>query len=471
MATTRRTFLKISSAAASAAALSHPLRAFADETKSIRAWRTSPHEEFASIPAPSWQSGVPLSSLSIRLDPTSRAQKLLGFGAAMTDASCYLLGQLDDSARRALLDDAFGPHGLRLSVARTTIGASDYSLNAYSYDDTPEPDPQLTHFSLDHDRKYILPVLRDARAVNPDLFLFSSPWTPPAWMKDNKSLLGGTMLNSYLPAYAQYFRRFLEGYSQAGVPIQAVTVQNEVDTNQAGRMPQCQWGQEYEMEFVAKHLGPALADAHSDTKIWIIDHNYNLWGRALDELSDPEVYKYVDGIAWHGYVGTPDAMTRVHDAFPAKHAWWTEGGPDISDPHYATDWSQWSATFTGVLRNWARCICSWNLVLDEHGKPNIGPFSCGGVVTLDSKTHAITRSGQYKAFAQYSRVLDRDAHVFASNGDLPGISHVAAENPDGTRVLILTNEARGSEQTIQIALADQILPITLPPDSITTLAW
>ncbi|MGA8531714.1 MAG: glycoside hydrolase family 30 beta sandwich domain-containing protein, partial [Acidobacteriaceae bacterium] len=302
-----------------------------------------------------------------------------------------------------------------------------------------------------------------------DLFLFSSPWTPPAWMKDNNSLYGGTMRDRYYRAYADYFCRFIKGYAQAQVPIHAVTVQNEVDTNQDGRMPQCQWGQEYEMEFVAKNLGPAFEEANIDAKIWIIDHNYNLWGRAIDELSDPEVYKYVDGVAWHGYVGTPDAMTRVHDAFPAKHTYWTEGGPDITDPAYATDWAQWSSTFTGVLRNWARCICSWNLVLDEHGKPNIGPFSCGGVVTLDSKTQAVRRSGQYKAFAQYSRVLDRDAQVFASWGDLPGISHIAAENPDGTRVLILTNQA--GEQNIQIALADQTLPVTLPPDSITTLVW
>ncbi len=469
MRPSRRTFLKLSSAATASAALSSPIRAFANDAGPVRAWRTSPNQEYASIPAPSWQSGAPVSALSIRLDPSSRAQKLLGFGAAMTDASCYLLGQLDAPARRALLDDAFGPHGLRLSVARTTIGASDYSLNAYTYDDTPEPDPDLAHFSIDHDRKYILPVLRDARQSNPDLFCFSSPWTPPAWMKDNQSLLGGTMRNKYFPAYAEYFRRFLEGYSQAGVPIQAVTVQNEVDTNQDGRMPQCQWGQEYEMEFVAKNLGPALRDAHIDTKIWIIDHNYSLWGRAVDELSDPEVYKYVDGIAWHGYVGTPDAMTRVHDLFPAKHAYWTEGGPDITAPDYATDWAKWSSTFAGVLRNWARCICSWNLVLDEHGKPNIGPFPCGGVVTLDSKTHAITRSGQYKAFAHYSRVLDRDAQVFASTGDLPGLSHIAAENPNGKKVLILTNQA--AEQQVQIALANQTLPLTLPADSITTLAW
>ncbi len=113
------------------------------------------------------------------------------------------------------------------------------------------------------------------------------------------------------------------------------------------------------MSFVKDHLGPALQKASLDTKIWILDHNYSLWGRAVDELSDPDVYKYVDGIAWHGYVGAPSAMTRVHDMFPEKNAYWTEGGPDIKAPDYATDWASWSSTFTGILRNWAKCIVSW----------------------------------------------------------------------------------------------------------------
>ena len=223
------------------------------------------------------------------------------------------------------------------------------------------------------------------------------------------------------------------------------------------------------MEFVKDHLGPALKKAGLDTKIWIIDHNYNLWGRAVDELSDPDVYKHVDGVAWHGYAGSPSAMTRVHDMFPEKHAYWTEGGPDYTEPDYATNWAMWSSTFTGILRNWARCIVSWNLVLDEKGRPDIGPFSCGGVVTLDLKTHEVTRSGQFHAFAHYSKAIQRDAQVFASWGEMPEIDHVAAENPDGSRVLVLTN--RGREQEVQCALADQALSITLPPDSVTTLVW
>jgi glucosylceramidase len=285
--------------------------------------------------------------MSIHLDPDQRYQQVLGFGAALTDASCYLLEQLDAGKRKALLDECFGPSGLRFSVARTTIGSSDYSLNAYSYDDTDSPDPELTHFSIEHDRKYILPMLKEARQTNPELFYFSSPWSPPGWMKVGNSLLGGSMRKHYFTSYAQYFVKFLQEYAIDGVKINAITIQNETDTDQDGRMPQALWGQEYEVEFVKGHLGPALQKAPLDTKIWILDHNYNLWGRAVDELSDPDVYKYVDGIAWHGYVGDPSAMTRVHNMFPEKSAYWTEGGPDISAPDYATDWANWSSTFTG----------------------------------------------------------------------------------------------------------------------------
>lgn len=468
----RRRFLQLSALAATSAAsgsLTALTAANASGTGSVKAWRTAGEQRFQPVEAPSWRTGDEITASSIRIDPTQRYQQVLGFGAALTDATCYLLQQLEEPARAAILGECFGADRLGLSIARTTIGSSDYSLNPYSYDDSATPDPALSHFSIAHDHGYILPVLRQARQVNPELFYFSSPWSPPAWMKAGDSLLGGSMRSHYFPAYAEYFVKFLEGYAAEGVKIQAVTIQNEVDTDQDGRMPQALWGQEYEMNFVKDHLGPALSKASPDTKIWILDHNYNLWGRAVDELSDPEVSRYVDGVAWHGYVGSPEAMTRVHDMFPAKNAYWTEGGPDYTQPDYATDWAQWSSTFTGILRNWARCIVSWNLVLDEKGRPDIGPFTCGGVVTLDSKTHAVTRSGQFHAFAHYAKTIRRGAWILGSSGDLPGIDHVAGENPDGSRVLVLTNQK--GEREVQCVVGDQALMVTLAPDSITTLVW
>jgi len=349
------------------------------------------------------------------------------FGAAFTDASCFLFSQLAPDARSRLLTEYFGPDGLRFNVCRTCIGSSDYSRDVYSFDDSPTPDPTLSHFSIDHDKAYILPSLRDARKVNPDLFLFSTPWSPPGWMKANNSMLGGSMQKKYFESYAQYFIQFLQGYASEGVKIDAITVQNELDAGQEGNMPACIWGQEYEMDFVKLHLGPAFQKSSPATRIWILDHNYNLWGRAVDELEDRDVWKYVDGVAWHGYVGEPSGMTRVHDAFPDKHMYWTEGGPDYRDSDYLTDWAKWSAMYAGIVRNWARCIVGWNLALDEKGRPNIGPFSCGGLVTIDSKTKEITRSGQYWGFAHYSKVVERGAHVIDSKGDLAGISHGSFE--------------------------------------------
>jgi glucosylceramidase len=466
---TRRDFVKFSALTAAGSAIPGASLVWAAEQRPARAWVTSQHKKFQPIESLKWQPSGSVSTDVIRVDPGEQRQEILGFGAALTDASCFLLHNMESSQQQALLEELYGPKGLRFSVGRTCIGSSDYSENVYSFDESPEPDPELKRFDLGHDRAYILPTLRAAREQNPDLFLFSSPWSPPGWMKANGSMLGGSMRKHYFGPYAEYFLHFLQGYEKDGVKINAVTIQNETDTDQDGRMPAALWGQEYEMEFVKSYLGPALQKASIGTKIWILDHNYNLWGRAIDELSDPDVNKYVDGVAWHGYAGSPEAMTRVKEAFPAKHCYWTEGGPDISDPNYANDWAKWSSTFSGILRNWARCIVSWNVLLDENGKPNIGPFSCGGVVTINSKTRELTRSGQYWALAHYSKLMQRGAHVTASHGDVRQIDHAAFENPDGTYGLVITNQ--GDQQHIACQFRDQVLDLTLEPDSITSLLW
>jgi glucosylceramidase len=312
-------------------------------------------------------------------------------------------------------------------------------------------------------------MLREARKVNPQLFLFSSPWSPPGWMKAGGSMLGGSMRQPNYAAYAQYFLKFLQSYAAEGVPIQAVTVQNEVDTDQDARMPACLWAQEYEIGFVKNHLGPVLQKSGMATQIWILDHNYNLWGRAVDELEDPDLRKFCNSVAFHGYVGTPEMMSRVRDAFPQVQLYWTEGGPDYTAADYASDWANWGRTYTQVLRNWCRGITGWNLALDEKGRPNIGPFTCGGLVTVDSKTKEISRSGQYWAFAHFSRNVQRGARRFESMGTLAGVEHVGFQNPDGRKVLILTNLS--DAKSITLKLANQSARVSLAANSISTLSW
>src|SRR5215470_5966745 len=457
---TRRDFLKLSAMGLAATTSVELLSARKENTASalpagaIEVWVTDSEARCARRTPISWQSAPSESSgPTVILDPAKKFQSILGFGAAFTDSACYMFNQLTPASRERLFHEMFHPTELGLSVCRTCIGSSDYSTKVYSYDEG-DPDPRLERFSIEHDRGYILPVLREARKVNPDLFLFSSPWSPPGWMKSGGSMLGGAMRRRYLADYARYFVKFIEAYAAEGIPIQAVTPQNEVDTDQDGRMPACIWPQEYEIEFV-KQLGPLLKQNNLATKIWILDHNYNLWGRVVCELDDPGLREYCQAVAWHGYAGEAEMMSRVHGAYPDVTMHWTEGGPDFTSPDYQTDWANWSGTFIAVLRNWCQSITGWNLALDEKGQPNIGPFPCGGLVTIHARTKEVTYSGQYWAIAHFSRFVRRGARRFESQGTVPDLSHVAIENPGGERILVLTNSGNSNRSvTLQVGHAN-----------------
>lgn len=467
----RRDFLKYSALglAANAASTAWPASAQASTgSGGIEVWVTDASRRFSHESPISWKAGGEASEDAIHLMPDQKFQEVLGFGAAFTDAACYMFNELDPAAREKLFHELFHPSEMGFSVCRTCIGSSDYSTKVYSFDEA-DPDPELTRFSIDHDRAYILPMLSEARKVNPDIFLFSSPWSPPGWMKSSHSMLGGNMRRQYMPSYANYFVKFLRGYAAAGVPIDAVTVQNEVDTDQDGRMPACIWPQEYEVDFIRNNLGPTFRSNGIQTKIWMLDHNYNLWGRVLSSLEAPGLRDYCNAVAWHGYVGKPEAMTVVHKAYPKLNMYWTEGGPDYTDPQYATNWCDWSKTFTGILQNWCQSITAWNFALDEHGRPNIGPFSCGGLVTINSQTKDISYSGQYWAFAHYSRLIRRGAHRFASDGKGEDVTHAAFENPDGSRVLVVTNA--GPARTILLAENAMTAECKLAEGSVTTFVW
>lgn len=475
-ASTRRDFLKIATGGVAATmslkgSPSFGFRARPEEPPagSISVRVTDANQKFAVAPSLNWRSGEAAAATgAIRLDPTRKGQEYLGIGGAFTDAACYMFNQLSVSAREQLFHEMFHPSEMGLSVGRISIGSSDYSTKVYSYDEGA-PDPELRRFSIEHDRAYILPMLRQARSVNPDLFLLGSPWSPPGWMKPNGSMLGGCMHGSTMEAYSHYFLKFLRAYQAEGVRIDAVTSQNEVDTEQDGKMPACAWPQEYEISFVRDFLGPLLRKHGVETKIWLLDHNYNLWGRAICCLDEPGLADYSNAVAWHGYVGTPEMVTKVHEAHPEAEMFWTEGGPDLTAKDYATDWCNWSKTFTGILRNWCRCIIGWNLALDEKGKPNVGPFSCGGTVTINSETKEITRSGHFWAMNHFSRSVRRGARRFESEGPASDIDHVAFENPDGQRVLIVTNP--GSARTVPVQVGGTAAEASLPADSVTTLMW
>lgn len=489
--TTRRGFVSAGVALVGAAAVP----ATARSAEMIRVRQTAGDMRFAAAPTLGWQADSGDGPDAVTLDPTTSFQQILGFGAAFTEASAWLISRMASAARAQLMHELFSADGLGINVTRCCIGSSDYATAMFSYDEGA-PDPTLARFSIDRDRAYVLPELLTARHINPDLFILASPWSPPGWMKNGESMLGGNIKPANFAVYAEYLVKFLKAYAQAGVPINAITTQNETDTDQAGRMPASAWAQEYEVAFVGKHLGPAIEKAGLDTKIWLLDHNFNLWGRVFNTLEDPGVFKYAEGVAWHPYVGAAEAMTRIHNAYPTKGAYWTEGGFELAagrgtiefaatpgpmtdgvspseaapKPDDAAAIVQSALGATHALRNWVRCMIDWNVVLDETGHPNIGPFDLKGTLTIDSRSHQVTARGpNYWAIKHLNQIAPRGSTVFESASRIDRLAHVAFVDPDGRKGLMLTNA--GGARIIRIRNGGRMTEVALPASSVTNLRW
>ena len=422
------------------------------------------HSRFDGV----FNAGTGESTATFTIDLHQPLQTILGFGAALTEAACTMISQLTSVDRATLLDDLYSPTKSNFSIGRLCLGASDYSTELYSYDDGA-PDPTLSRFSIDRDRVAVLPVVRQARAIRPDLFLFASPWSPPGWMKYGGSMKGGSIHPGNLQVYAQYVVRYLQAYAATGVLVDAMTIQNEIDADQAGAMPACTWSEEIEARYIADHLGPLLTKNDIHTELWILDHNYDLAGRVLDQLAKPNLRKYVNAVAWHGYSGSPEQMMLVQDKYPDLPMHWTEGGDDFDSPKLGSAWARWSKQFAGILSNGARSITTWNLALNEFGKPNIGPFSCGGLITIDSHSQEITRNGIFWALSHYSQAIMRGSRVLHCEPKGTGkITSVAARRPNGTLAIILTNS--GPAAIVQVQNKNGLWQrLSLTEDSVTTV--
>jgi glucosylceramidase len=414
-------------------------------------------------------------SLTITVDDASKYQQIDGFGASLTDSSAWLLSQkLTPAQRTALLKQLFDPkQGIGLAILRQPMGSSDFSLTEYSYDDmaSGESDPEMKHFTIDRDRQYILPVLREALAVNPKLKIIASPWSPPGWMKTSGSMIGGTLLPSSFSPLARYFVRFVQSYEAAGVPIFAVTPQNE-PRNIPADYPGMGMTAEEQTVFIRDHLGPAFRDAHLKTRIMAFDHNWDLINFPEKLLSDPQAAEFSAGTATHCYGGGPDAQTGLHDRFPAKGIWLTEcsGG----------QWQKGNLLVAqadliiGTTRNWGQSVVLWNLVLDQNHAPHLGGCTdCRGVVTIDhSQSPAvITPTVDFTALAHASKFVAPGAlRIDSTSSEASPLKHVAFRNSDGSIVLLVLNPG-DSAATFNIAWQDEYAACSIPPHAVITFYW
>ncbi|MBS0387671.1 MAG: glycosyl hydrolase, partial [Proteobacteria bacterium] len=307
------------------------------------------------------------SRLLIDVDGSVRYQEMVGFGAAMTDATATLLKSQKPRQRNALMRELFGPApGLNLSFVRVPIGGSDFSPYHYTLDDMPlgESDPTLSKFRLDANHMQLIPVLRSARALNRQLRIVASPWSAPAWMKDSSSLIGGRLLSEYYGVYADYLLRFVGAAEHAGVPIYALTIQNEPGFEPSD-YPGMRFDAPARARFVSDFLGPRLAKRPGAPLLLEWDHNWEHPESPLRVLADPTAAQYIDGVAWHCYYGDVHAQDEVHAAHPGVDAYLTE----CSGGGWSPRWDRALKQFVGQLmigatRAWARGVILWNLALD-----------------------------------------------------------------------------------------------------------
>ncbi|MEQ1541344.1 MAG: glycoside hydrolase family 30 beta sandwich domain-containing protein [Novosphingobium sp.] len=426
------------------------------------------------------QADIPLSAAptardgDVRIDPGRQDQEIVGYGAAMTDASALLIQNvLTLAERQRLISELFGVDGLALNLLRVPIGASDFSPSHYSLDDVPAgtSDPSLAGFSMAKPLEAQIPALQAARKVNPGLVLMASPWSAPGWMKDSGSLIKGQLKLQNYDAFARYFVRYLDAMDQALLPVRYVTVQNEPAFEPAD-YPGMRFAAADRARFVAQHLGPALTARGTPVGILEWDHNWDKPEEPLAVLGDSAARAHVSGVAWHCYAGDPAVMAQVHRAWPDKDVFFSE----CSGGDWAPDWGGSLGWMTDNLiiaptRAGSRGSILWNLALDENHGPRLGGCgNCRGVVTIDSRTHAITRNVEYYVLGHVSRFVRPGARRIASDGGPGGLTHAAFRNPDGSLVLLAHNASKAILR-LTVAGGGQGFATDIPAGDVMTFVW
>ena len=426
---------------------------------------------------------------TIEIDSGTSYQEMDGFGYALTGGSAMHLNTMDAGPRSSLLNELFGTGEgeIGLSYVRVSIGASDLNAETYSYNDLPEgqTDPDMSEFSIDPDREHLIPVLKEILAINPDIKILASPWSPPVWMKtfdipsessrqqeeaDNgrpfPGTVGGGLKYEYHDAYALYFVKYVQTMADEGISIDAITIQNEPLHHRNN--PSLHMDASQQRDFIKSSLGPAFAQAGLQTKIIVWDHNADRPEYPISILNDPDAKQYIDGSAFHLYAGDISALSEVRQAHPDKNLYFTEQYQD-SRGDFATDLN-WNIKnlIVGATRNWSKVVLHWNLTNNASMTPYTDFGGCGvcqGAVTVSG--NAVERNVGYYITAHASKFVRPGAIRIKSNipEDLP---NVAFKNVDGSIVLIVLNDTNQNRK-IDVLLEGEYYSTSILPGAAATI--
>ncbi len=407
---------------------------------------------------------------TIVVDDSKTYQSMDGFGFALTGGSAYLINRLPSILRDSILHELFDTKGnhIGISYLRVSLGASDLSSYVYSYDDvaTSGTDTLLTNFSIHPESFDLIPLLKSIAAIQPNIKILASPWSAPAWMKTNKSAIGGSLEKRYFGVYADYLVKYIQAMQQQGIQIDALTPQNE-PLNPSNN-PSMYMSAEDQTEFIRDYLGPRFAQNNIDTKIICYDHNCDVPSYPLAVLADAGANKYVDGSAFHLYGGSITALSAVHNKYPDKNVYFTEqwvGGPS----NFAED-LKWHIInlIIGASRNWSKNVLEWNLASDPLYKPhtNGGCSTCLGALTIDA---GVIRNVSYYVIAHASKFVPYGSLRIDSN--MPdNLPNVAFRTPSGTKTLIVLNNALDTRK-FNIEYNGKTITASLPAGAVATYYW
>ncbi len=425
-----------------------------------------------------------VNNYTIIVNENTQYQQIDGFGGSLTDASCWLLKyKLTDQKRAEVMQDLFGLSGINISLLRQPIGASDFSWEAWTFDDTTNntDDWSLSNFSLWREDAYIRPMLDMAYKVNSGrIKIFATPWSPPAWMRSNKGLYGdgGYLRPECYNVYADYFVKYVKECEAKGTPVHAVTIQNE--PQYAPAYPGMQMSIQDEIGFIKDYIGPKFQQNGISTKIICFDHNFDDGGTdfAASVLASG-AYNYCAGSAWHPYCTgnscVHEKMTEVHNRYPDKDVWLTEAG---SGTWIGDDSAQFADQMYHTIRsprNWSKSVVFWNIALDQNAAPKLAGVDTSnsnrGFLTIRSdSTDGVTRNTSYYSMGHTSKFVDPGAYRIESNSFTDDIEDVAYKNPDGSKVVVLSNRTP-NQKSVKIQWGSQSFTYTVPEKAAVTFKW
>ena len=421
----------------------------------------------------------------IQLQPEQTLQPIYGFGAAITGSTCYNLLQMTEEDREKILQECFSPEQMDMSFIRISIGASDFSLDEYTCCDKEG----IEFFELhEYDKRDLLPILKRILEINPAIRIVGSPWSCPKWMKLHPetgepydSWTSGILNPMYYADYAEYFVRWIGEMEAEGIPIYAITIQNE-PLNRGNSMS-LYMGWEQQRDFIRDHLGPEFESNDIDAKIWVFDHNYNYdnipdqQGYPLHILADKEAAKYIDGSAWHNYGGRVTELDRIYEAHPDLDIFFSEASIGTWNYDYSKCLvNDFASIFIGTMNRGGRGVTLWNLILDDKGAPNRpgGCRTCFGAIEISSKDYSyasLNRKSHYYNIVHCSKVVKQDAFRVATQESLPeGVQMTAFRNPDSSLAVVAVNRSE-QQQDVVVRGAKREFTLTIPAGSIASARW